>query len=336
MSYRGAAERVDGSASSDDFFPLHPENVAPTGATTDGARLWISDDSADCVFVYDAQTGLFLGRWTLDAQNVDPAEIARDPTGASDSLWFVDPNETTAFTNVAFYNTNRATYTYDLVYVCAANNPPTFASVPVVDVYLATEYRYDALASDPDGDSLTYALLAAPKGTTSKKYAGEIVWTPTADQLGKHTIVVQADDGRGGIATQTFTLNATNLPPNRPPMITSVPVAAALNQYGFRPEAVTIVVLVADEDRSTTDRNITYQTVLDGVNSKNAVLQDENSQRARRHDEIRSKFGLLVRKRRKREFFRPFEQLRHCERLYGRAIRGAVVNGRRRRTPILP
>lgn len=139
-----------------------------------------------------------------------------------------DPSETTSFANVVFSNPNRVQFTYDLVYVYTVNNPPMFDSAPVLNAYLGTEYTYFSHASDPDGDSVTYSLLSSPSGMTIKPFTGEISWTPTPDFAGTHTIVVQADDGRGGTATQTYQLVVGELPPNRPPVITSIPVTEAM------------------------------------------------------------------------------------------------------------
>jgi hypothetical protein len=56
---------------------------------TDGGLLWVTDDAADAVFVYDT-AGTLLGRWRLDAGNADASGITKHPTGASDDLWVVD------------------------------------------------------------------------------------------------------------------------------------------------------------------------------------------------------------------------------------------------------
>ena len=59
-------------------------------------------------------------------------------------------------------------------------------------------------ADDPNGDALTFSLIAAPDGMTINAESGLIEWTPAATDEGTHTIIVQVDDGRGGIADQFF------------------------------------------------------------------------------------------------------------------------------------
>ena len=56
---------------------------------------------------------------------------------------------------------------------------------------------------------------------------GVISWSATDADRGSQQIVIHVDDGRGGAAEQHFTIDVTDLPPNRPPIITSVPVTEA-------------------------------------------------------------------------------------------------------------
>ncbi len=54
--------------------------------------------------------------------------------------------------DISFNNPHRVPFTYDLVLVGAANHARKFNSVPPVSVADDREYRYQALAIDPDGD----------------------------------------------------------------------------------------------------------------------------------------------------------------------------------------
>jgi hypothetical protein len=61
------------------------------------------------------------------------------------------------------------------------NRPPYFTSVPIVDAIANTDYTYQATATDPDGDSLTYALNSGPPGMLIDPVTGLVQWTPTAE-----------------------------------------------------------------------------------------------------------------------------------------------------------
>ncbi len=101
--------------------------------------------------------------------------------------------------------------------VCApANRPPAFTSQPVTTVTRLERYVYAAAAADADRDPLVFSLPTAPPGMTIDPSSGRITWTPPA--TGTFDIVVRVDDGKGGSATQPFSLVAS-APPNRPPLL---------------------------------------------------------------------------------------------------------------------
>jgi len=82
----------------------------------------------------------------------------------------------------------------------------TEGSGPEKKFHIAQFYRYLVDATDPDGDTLSVLLPIKPSGMTLNELNGEIAWTPTAGQVGTHAVQVQVIDGRGGVATQNFTI----------------------------------------------------------------------------------------------------------------------------------
>ncbi len=81
---------------------------------------------------------------------------------------------------------------------------PSIDSLPVSSALVGELYRYDVLASDPQLDELTYALPLAPPGMTINPDRGTIVWVPTSDQSGVHTVLVRVRDSHGNLDVQTF------------------------------------------------------------------------------------------------------------------------------------
>ena len=82
-------------------------------------------------------------------------------------------------------------------------------------------YHYDANAFDTD--PLSFRLETSPAGMSIDSATGLISWTPTAPQLGKHAVDLLVSDGRGGTATQRWTVNVFSPSPNHPPAIISAP-----------------------------------------------------------------------------------------------------------------
>ena len=110
----------------------------------------------------------------------------------------------------------------------ASNLPPHITSAPPVTAETGIQYEYQALASDPNNDPLTFSLVPAPAGMTIDNVTGLVTWTPTDSQTGNHSVTVQVSDGRGGIDQQSFTIDVTTpAGANLPPEITSYPVTLA-------------------------------------------------------------------------------------------------------------
>ena len=110
------------------------------------------------------------------------------------------------------------------VSVTAPNEAPQFNSTPIVDAFADQNYIYDSFAVDPDGDTLFYSLFAAPAGMSIEIDSGRISWVPSViDIHSSKSVVVQVDDGKGGVAQQSFNLSIHPDPSNTPPIIVSDP-----------------------------------------------------------------------------------------------------------------
>lgn len=86
------------------------------------------------------------------------------------------------------------------------NNPPIIYSTAVESGTAEVEYQYDVNGHDPDQDELSYSLVDSPDGMVINQSSGLIVWTPTAEQAGEHSITVKVTDSGGLHALQAFTL----------------------------------------------------------------------------------------------------------------------------------
>jgi RHS repeat-associated protein len=139
----------------------------------------------------------------------------------------LDPDEITQDKTLAFLNPQEVQFTYELVFLGKLNTAPNFISDPDIEGLINKPYIYDADATDLEGDTLTYSLLTAPNGMTIESDTGKISWTPGTNTVGNYSISVQVKDGRGGIDQQDYTLSVIAPPPNRPPIITSIPVVDA-------------------------------------------------------------------------------------------------------------
>jgi choice-of-anchor C domain-containing protein len=138
------------------------------------------------------------------------------------------PNENSNAPSIAFSNPNRKQFTYDLVFLSQLNQAPAIQTLPKIEAFPDKSYACDVNATDPDGDTLTYSLLASPTGMAINSTTGVITWQPSTANLGTVPVSVQVSDGRGGSAVQDFVVSVSPTPPNRPPVITSTPVTDAV------------------------------------------------------------------------------------------------------------
>lgn len=100
----------------------------------------------------------------------------------------------------------------------------------------------DVLANDfdPDGDPLTIVSVSAPANGTAVLSGNLVLYTPTPGFFGADTFTYTIDDGFGGQATATVSVEV--LRANRPP------VANDVNASTLRAQAVDIDVLANDSD----------------------------------------------------------------------------------------
>jgi chitinase len=104
------------------------------------------------------------------------------------------------------------------------NQPPVITSVTAEkEVPTLTQTQVAAVASDADGDTLTYQWSAS--GGTITGEGSSITWTaPAASD--NYTIKLTVSDGKGGNATQSIIIAAIDKP-NHPPSIAGLTIDGA-------------------------------------------------------------------------------------------------------------
>lgn len=88
--YSGAAGRLSGSQNAASHFALNSGNKDASDLVTDGASIWVlNNTSTDKVFKYTV-SGSHQGSWTISGGGGSPTGLTIDPSGASASIWIVD------------------------------------------------------------------------------------------------------------------------------------------------------------------------------------------------------------------------------------------------------
>ena len=114
------------------------------------------------------------------------------------------------------------TQSFEINVIDPNNSEPSITSTPPVTALVSQAYAYPVVASDPNGDTLSFALSVAPVGMVIDSVSGQINWVPTAEQIGDHPVTVTVGDGRGGLVGQSFTIAVADSA-NGTPQINSAP-----------------------------------------------------------------------------------------------------------------
>jgi hypothetical protein len=87
------------------------------------------------------------------------------------------------------------------------NATPRIDSQPTLGVEGENRYRYQIVASDPDGDRpLRYQLVRGPEGMSVDLTGGELLWAVPETVSGAVEVEVSVSDAHGAKASQSWTL----------------------------------------------------------------------------------------------------------------------------------
>ena len=121
--------------------------------------------------------------------------------------------------------------------VTPVNDAPIITSTAPPSATEDIEYTYNPIATDAEGNTLSWSLANEPSGMVINAGTGAISWTPLEGVLSSGQVTLTASDGNSGAGTETFTVTVT--PVNDDPIITSTapPSATEDIEYTYNPSA---------------------------------------------------------------------------------------------------
>ncbi len=93
------------------------------------------------------------------------------------------------------------------------NTAPSISSTPKTGSIEGLEYRYDIIASDADGDVLSYELVSNPTGMTIDENTGAVRWRPGSASIGTHSVTIRVTDDSGVFDEQSYDLQVISSKP---------------------------------------------------------------------------------------------------------------------------
>ena len=95
--------------------------------------------------------------------------------------------------------------------VVATNSLPIISGAPATSATVGVAYSFVPNASDPDGQTLTFAIVNKPSWAQFNSSTGRLYGTPASSNVGSTSgIVISVSDGRDSVALPAFSLAVVN------------------------------------------------------------------------------------------------------------------------------
>lgn len=141
---------------------------------------------------------------------------------------------------------------------------PVIGGIPQTTINVGADYQFTPVASDADGDKLTFSIKGKPVWATFDPGTGSVTGTPTSKQAAIYkNISIQVSDGKGKATLPAFSITVVN----PPPVISGIPVTKLTvgNTYRFIPAA-------SDPNNDVLTFSITGKPVWATFDKKTGVL----------------------------------------------------------------
>lgn len=146
------------------------------------------------------------------------------------------------------YNTGTPAVVTAAGTVTLTNKKPAFAaSTDTKTVNENAALAFTVVATDGDGDVLTYSATGLPTNATFNAATGAFAWTPSYTQAGVYTVVFKANDGTVDSDPLTVTITVNDV--NRTPTISLNPAGPFTVAEG---QLLTFDVVASDPDTDNT------------------------------------------------------------------------------------
>lgn len=207
-------------------------SFTPVANDADGDALTFSITNKPSWAAFDTATGALTGT----PANTDVGTTSGIVISVSDGI---------ASASLASFNLQ--------VTAVVVNNAPTISGTPDTNVSAGTAYSFTPVASDADGDTLTFNIINMPSWAAFSTTTGALTGTPADTDVGTTTgIVISVTDGTDSVSLASFDLEVTAAATNNAPVISGSPDTSVEegSDYSFTPTA-------SDADSDTLTFSIT-------------------------------------------------------------------------------
>lgn len=101
---------------------------------------------------------------------------------------------------------------FTLTVGAAANRAPTISGSPVTSIAVASSYLFSPVASDADGDTLTFTVANKPAWATFSTSTGRLSGTPALADVGTYSgVTISVSDGKTSTTLAAFSISVTQV-----------------------------------------------------------------------------------------------------------------------------
>ncbi len=301
--YRYAMEDLNGGGDEDfnDIFLNTTRVVIPNQLNTYSV---LSDGSINLTCNGNAQPTLVLSC---------PAPIDENTTStfsftSSDDKWISDitgsaiNGSVLVGTDSITYTPNTDFYGDDIITIIARDNEgssniqtctitvnninqaPVISGNPMRTIQAGSIYSFVPVASDPDGDNLTFSISNKPLWANFDTNTGQLSGAPNNSQVGNYTsIVISVSDGFTSVSLPSFSINVTENINNNAPQCQTIPTQTATETENFSlnldtyctdsdGDDVTYTVTAASLGYNTTTNAVLSTTIPDNTQHYSPVI----------------------------------------------------------------
>jgi len=171
----------------------------------------VLDSSAELVGLEASVSGIAAGALPDDVANILPADSSRSLDNALLLAATADATQIAAVIVAGETGTTGSATTdpgsTDPAITSPVNNAPIISGVPVLSVEAGTAYDFQPIASDADGDVLTFSITGKPAWASFDTASGRLSGTPGDSDTGTYSqIVIAVTDGTDTAALPGFSI----------------------------------------------------------------------------------------------------------------------------------
>ncbi|GAA6168313.1 PKD domain-containing protein [Sessilibacter corallicola] len=181
---------------------------------------------------FDADTDLLTAFWTLTIRPEGSAAQISEVVNLSSEF---TPDLTGLYVAQLIVSDGALSSIPDTVIIEVSeppppsNSAPRFVSVPIVEAEIDQDYQYELIAFDPDGDTLTFAIIEGPLGMRLDAQEQLVSWLPVDG--GVSSVVLSVSDGINPPVEQRFEITVNGLDDRSPVLEAIGDQTAFLGQF---------------------------------------------------------------------------------------------------------